>query len=421
MAQGLDESSTLLERVKCAWDSLDPSVKDLLRLNTTKDNAKSFSFTNDSNIFIRTSFRSATLQRLHISEFGKIANRSPTKAKETKTGTLQTIAAGNTVVVESTAEGKNMFSQMWNEAVSYKGKRGPKDFYPIFLSWIIDPDCRTDIEQDIMPAHAKYFEELEEELDIVLTQEQKWFWVMQYRELGDDIYQEYPSTPEEAFLASRDGTYYAKQYIINVVKKKRIYNNLYDPNLDTYVAVDLGMNDDFVVSWFQLFHDQIRIVAEYVNSGQGIEHYVNYINDKGWPIEDLILPHDAEVRELGTGTSRKDRFYELGCTRLTVLTKAKVNDGIEIVRKYMKYIYIDASCTYLQDCFMNYSKEWDDKRETWKDEPLHDEYSHGADNIRYVCSYINLYLRFIPKENVIRKPRNSIGNSGSSVVDGMAF
>jgi hypothetical protein len=30
-----------------------------------------------------------------------------------------------------------------------------------------------------------------------------------------------------------------------------------------------------------------------------------------------------------------------------------------------------------------YRKEWDDKRGYWKDKPLHDNTSHGADAFRY--------------------------------------
>ncbi|MGY2498704.1 hypothetical protein ACW4UO_30035, partial [Klebsiella pneumoniae] len=109
---------TLLERTKFLWDKLDPDIKAYLNRSLEKDNAKSFTFNNHSQIFIRVSFRSTTLQRLHISEFGKIANHSPKKAKEVKTGTLQALAVGNTGVIESTAEGRNMFKEMWDASVT---------------------------------------------------------------------------------------------------------------------------------------------------------------------------------------------------------------------------------------------------------------------------------------------------------------
>src|SRR5690606_13752124 len=136
-----------------------------------------------SQFFVRTSFRSATLQRLHISGMGKIANKYPEKAKETKNGTLQAIDPGNTAGIESTAEGANLYKDMWDTAIRYFDQLSDKDFYPVFLSWIDDPVCVSDRDQHITEKQVKYFEKLEEELDITLSQQQKNFWVIQYREL----------------------------------------------------------------------------------------------------------------------------------------------------------------------------------------------------------------------------------------------
>jgi hypothetical protein len=143
LAQGTDEASTLLERTKFLWDMLADDVKRFMGVMLEKDNTKEFSLSNNSTIFIRVSFRSTTLQRLHVSEMGKIANQYPKRAKELKTGTLQALAKGNTGVIESTAEGKNMFKDMWDSSVIAveSDQLTPKDFYPVFLSWLDDPDC----------------------------------------------------------------------------------------------------------------------------------------------------------------------------------------------------------------------------------------------------------------------------------------
>jgi len=187
MAQGTDEASKLLERVKIAWDELNPVIKDFLKLDTDKNNTKAFAFNNNSNIFIRVSFRSATLHRLHISELGKIASKYPERITETKKGTLQAIAPGNPVVIESTAEGDNAFKEMWFQARDLK-QYSLMDFKPIFLGWTLDRDCISSADEYISPKHAEYFEKLALEHNIKLTQEQKNFWVQKYRELGDDIY-----------------------------------------------------------------------------------------------------------------------------------------------------------------------------------------------------------------------------------------
>lgn len=387
MAQGQDEAATLLTRVKLLWDELAPAFKSYLNLSIVTDNTKALSLSNNSNIFVRTSFRSTTLQRLHISEMGKIANKYPEKAKETKTGTLQALAKGNTGVIESTAEGDNLFKDMWDNAIKYYGELSPKDFAPVFLSWLEDPDCIEDRDQPITDKQAKYFAEVEKQTGFQLSKQQKNFWIVQYRELGDDIYQEYPSTPIEAFMSNKDGRYYARLYLEYVKGYKREIENLYDPNLDVEIAVDLGMDDTNVLCITQEYTDGVRIVDEIYDNGKDIAYYTNELKDKPYynNIKRIILPHDAEVKELTSGKTRKQVFEEeLPHVDIDVLERIEIKDGIEAVKQMIKKLYIDPiKCPYLVSCLFGYSKEYDDKRDRWRNVPYHDEFSNGADAIRY--------------------------------------
>lgn len=383
MANGVTEAATLLHRVKLAWSNFPLSLKTYFELSQTKDNASEIGFSNGSSLFIRTSFRSATLQRLHISEMGKIANHNPARAEETKTGTLQAIKSGNTVIIESTAEGKNMFSDDWDQAVMHQGGFAGKDFKPVFLSWLGDPDCVSPREETQSEKVHEYFSGLESVLDIAITAEQRNFWLMQQRELGDKVYQEYPATAEEAFTTSRDGTFYASLFLANITLKGRLVDNLWDKNLPVTAVFDLGMNDTFVITFWQDWQGSVRLIDEYRNSGEGLAHYVGVMDKKPYTIDLVVLPHDVKVRELSTGQSRLHRLRKLGLTRTRVLPKIAVSDGIEATRRMMENLWVDKKCTYCVDCFNNYSKDWDSHTQTWKDKPLHNEYSHGADCIRY--------------------------------------
>jgi hypothetical protein len=133
-----------------------------------------------------------------VSEYGKRANSYPKRAKEVQTGTLQALAVGKTGVIESTAEGRNAFKLMWDDSLValHSGELAPKDFYPIFLSWLDDPDCVLTVDQSISKEAAEYFTKVQEATGVELTKEQKNFWISQYRELAGDVYQEYPATPE---------------------------------------------------------------------------------------------------------------------------------------------------------------------------------------------------------------------------------
>lgn len=394
MAQGLDESSTLLDRTKILWEELDDNIKALLRIKLTSDNTKEFSFSNGSRIFIRTSFRSTTLQRLHVSEMGKIANKFPEKAKEVKTGTLQAVAPGNIAVIESTAEGDNLFKTDYDIAAEIPfDELTSRDFLAVFLSWIDDPDCIEERDQTISETHTRYFAKIEAELGIKLTKLQKNFWIAKWRELGGKIFQEYPSTAEEAFLATKDGSYYAHLWNEWVKKHNRVVENLYDPNLEVQAAVDLGMNDTNAITIFQTYYsgnqEEIRFIDEIYDNGQKISYYTDIMKTKPWfdNLTHLILPPDSEVKELTSGKKRIEVFEEeLPGIDITQLEKIGVNEGIEQVRQMLPNLWVDKKLEYIPKCIKGYHKEWDEKRERFRDKPEHDEFSNGADSVRYVAT-----------------------------------
>jgi hypothetical protein len=402
MAQGSDEAKKLLDRLKHTWDTLEPWVKEFFSLKIVKNNASEFRLSNNSSMFVRTSFRSATLQRLHISELGKIANKFPERAKETKTGTLQALAPGNTGIIESTAEGVNMFKYMWDQSVKTYGsdRLAGKDFMPVFLSWIDDPDCVEWEEQYPDDDELEYFARLEEELKVTLSKEQRNFWVAQHRELEGDIHQEYPATPQEAFTAAMDGTYWAKRYLKMIVRRRRRlpYEELYDPNLDVYLTLDAGRNDYMVLVFFQVWRGQVRILAEYYNSGEWLGHYVDYVaeicEETGWNVVHWYLPHDMGVVDLtqDENKTREQILNDLGVGNTTILDKLSKLHGIEEVREAFSYIWMADECVYLEQCCLNYTKTWNPLLEVWRNEPKRNQWAHGADAIRYLVQTCTVHI-----------------------------
>jgi len=407
MAQGKAEAATLLDRVQTLWDTLDPAILSFLDLRVQTKNTTERSYTNNSSIFIRTSFRSATLQRLHISEFGKIANDNPRRARETKTGTLQTLKAGNIGAIESTAEGANDFKTMWDTAVSLQAtaqELSGKDFMPVFLPWHTDPDCLETIKQPIDQKALDYFDMLKAKHGINLSLHQKYFWVSQHRELEGDIHQEYPATPEEAFAAAKDGTYWARRYLEYVVRLDRVVEDLYDPALPVHMVADIGVNDLTVLLFFQYFEGldgvpSVRIIGEYYNSGEFIGFYADYVlhqivERRGWQVARVGLPHDAAVKDISSEErmSREDILNSRGLTQTTILPKSGLLNGIENVRAFMPFVHLDKKCSYISDCMLKYTKEWNDTANTWNTHPRRAHWNHGADATRYMVQYILLYL-----------------------------
>lgn len=391
LAQDLDAAKNLLTKCNEAWMYLSPEIKEFMQLATESDNKTEFSFSNNSKMLIKTSFRSGTLQNLHISELGKIAATDPKKSLEIKTGTLQAIGGKRKVTIESTAEGNGgLFFDIWARAFSMKARGAvfsELDFYPIFLSWLDDPDCELGVEQLISEEMADYFDALELETGYTISAKQKNFYIAKLEELGDSIKQEYPATATEAFEASKDGRYYAKE-MLNIRKGGRIVDNLFTPQLPVIVAMDLGMNDDFVLLFAQVFKGECRLIDCYSCNGEGLLHYARKISEyqrtKGYRYGAIYAPHDINVTELGTGKSRQDVFREFGI-HVKPVNRKRVMDGIEAVRIMLKYTWIDASCTELIESLERYTKRFDAGRGVWDNKPKHDSYSHIADAVRYLA------------------------------------
>lgn len=291
-----------------------------------------------------------------------------------------------------------MFKDMWDQGIRalVSGTLSAKDFYPVFLSWLDDPDCNEEVDQAPTKESIEYFAKLEEEYGIRATRTQVNFWIVQYRELGVDTFQEYPATPDEAFSAARNGTFFSKDFNKHVVRQQRIVPGLYDENLHTDVYFDLGVDDYFVLALVQWYRGEYRIVKEYFNDGMGLEHYIDWLVDQNIDIRNLIFPHDMSVRELGSANgqgyarSREDICRELLRDRnlrwgIRVLVKTSVATGIEMTRRLLKQCWFDSSCKYLMECCENYSKKWDEKIQQFTEEPVHDVFSHGADVLRQIA------------------------------------
>ena len=419
---GLEESAALLKRLDVAWDNFPEELKEFMGLKVVKSNTKALGFSNGSLVKIQTSFRGDTLQNLHVSELGKIANKNPQKAVELRAGTLQALAPGQRAALESTAEGQhNAFYDMWYDAVNLTGNRSLKDFMPVFLSWVDDPDCRTNIPQVLSTEDKDYIAEVETNLEMELSDEQKWWVATQRRELGELFNQEYPYSAEAAFAAVRDGTYYARLWND---KGTVVEEGLYDPALEVHTSWDLGMNDTTEIGFWQVFQGKPRLIDYYYNSGEGLEHYVNVLKGRNYSYGYHVFPHDIRVKELGMAKSRLGILFDLGIRRTKVIKRTNnVSNDIEVVRRMLPLLAVDkAKCGRVLKMFGRYTKQWDSNLGVFKDKPLHDEWSNPADMVRYFAMsglWSEKDTNVGSQDKFARDVRRSSGVS--NVVDGMAL
>lgn len=201
------------------------------------------------------------------------------------------------------------------------------------------------------------------------------------RAMGDDRYeQEFECSFEAAIL----GAYYGKE-MRAATEANRITAVPYEPSLPVYTAWDLGIGDTTSI-WFAQFHGaQKRIIDYYEASGVGLDHYVGVLKGKPYIYGPHILPHDARVRELGTGKTRVETLTALGLKDVTIADSIPLDDGIQAVRSFLPAAWFDAAnCAKGVEALRQYQREWDEKAKAFKPRPMHSWASHGADAFRYL-------------------------------------
>lgn len=393
-------------KIKFAYQNISADQKELLaEIGYTlpkpkSDKGNAYVFDNGSAIKVSTSYRGDTLQSLHVSEFGKICKKYPDKAKEIVTGAFEAVPAdGGVITLESTAEGKEGYFYAYSEEAR-KLKELDRtlsvlDFKFHFFSWWQRPEYAITgrIANQLIP----YFNELESKFGIVLDDRQKAWYSAKWKDLGDDIKREYPSTPKEAFEQSIEGAYYATQFA-NIYKDQRITDLTgYAESQKVNVVCDIGIGDSTAMWFWCRQGEEIQILHYHENSGEGLGYYLKYIEDiaikNNWDIGKRYAPHDMNNREFASrGKTRKELArdgIEYGkktyYADFEIVPKLGIDDGIQLVRETLpKCVFDEAECEQGIITLENYRKEWNDKLGCWRDSPLHNWASHGADAFRYL-------------------------------------
>jgi len=376
-----DAEAIFRDKVKFAYDHLPEAIR--AKVPIVSDNKTTLELGNNSLIRVGTSLRGGTLQYLHISEFGKICAKFPEKAREIVTGALNTIEQGQIAFIESTAEGQEgRFYDLCAEAQA-KARTGakltPLDWKFHFYPWWKEPTYTMDPEGVLIPpSMEKYFTGLRAH-GIELTPGQRAWYVKKAEVQREDMKREFPSTPEEAFEASVEGAYYAEQ-MARAETDGRICRVPWEPRVEVETWWDLGMDDATAIWFVQRVNSEIRIIDALEASGEGLSYYAKELRAKPYVYSRHIGPHDIEVRELGTGKSRKETAEEMGLRPFEVAPKLEVADGIEALRNLLARCYFDAEkCADLLKALKNYRKDWDENRGVWLPRPRHDWASHYAD------------------------------------------
>ncbi|MGD0486118.1 MAG: hypothetical protein ABSB94_02905 [Syntrophorhabdales bacterium] len=179
------------------------------------------------------------------------------------------------------------------------------------------------------------------------------------------------------------GAYYSKQ-LRAARSDGRITAVPHAAGHEVYTFWDLGMDDSTSIWFMQAIGRELRFIDYYEASGEGLAHYAKVLKERPYVYGDHYMPHDADVRELGTGTSRKATAENLGIRPVVVVQRARdtqaVLSGIEAGRNIMSQCWFDErKCAHGLSALEGYQAEYDEEKKKLADHPLHNWCSHGAD------------------------------------------
>jgi len=195
--------------------------------------------------------------------------------------------------------------------------------------------------------------------------------------------EQYEQEFECSFDAAIMGAYFGKE-MAEADRQGRIVENLYDPSLPVYTAWDLGIGDSTAIWFWQASGSEIRVIDFYEASGEGIEHYARVLRAKPYTYASDFVPHDAKVRELGTGRTRIETMESLRL-KPQLVPMHKIMDGINALRVLFPRIWWDRQCGVGLEALRQYRADYDDKKRVFRDAPLHDWTSHASDAARYMA------------------------------------
>ncbi|MBJ6559480.1 terminase [Enterobacter hormaechei] len=363
IAHTLNDAKRLFrEKVKYAYDKLPAEIK--AANPASNDSSGELVFKKGGSLYVSTSFRGGTLRYLHVSEFGKICAKYPDKAREIVTGAFEAVSTGCFATIESTAEGRAGYffdyCQTAEKALLQGKPLSPLDWKFFFFSWWKNPQYAIDPVEPLPQRLIEYFAEMAAKHGVVVNERQKaWYYAKQFRWLYTN---------------------------------KRIGQIPDNSHLPVHTFWDIGVGDSTAIWFVREVGEEFHIIDYYENSGEGLRHYMKVLKDRGYEYGEHWGPHDIENREFGADAkSRKElaqEGYEIDgqvySMTFNVVPKTGVDTGIESVREILpSCVFDEEKCAEGISHLEGYRKEWDDKRGCWKDKPLHDFTSHGADGFRY--------------------------------------
>jgi len=182
-----------------------------------------------------------------------------------------------------------------------------------------------------------------------------------------------------------DGAVFAREMQMAELEE-RITKVRYDPTKPVHAVFDLGWADSTSIWFVQFIAQEIRFIRYIEDSQQTMSHYLALMQTFGYVYDTLWLPHDAQNKTLAAQGRTIEEIVRNAGFKTKIIPRTSIVDSINASRTMFRNCYFDRDNCYdgLQ-CLRHYKYEVDPETKAFSKNPLHDQYSHGADAFRMVA------------------------------------
>ncbi len=197
-------------------------------------------------------------------------------------------------------------------------------------------------------------------------------------------FEEYQQVWEGICRQTVDGAIFANE-MMKAEAEDRITKVPYDPTKPVHAICDLGWSD--ATAWWlvQFVGMETHLIRYFEDNQRTMTSYLAELQTFGYVYDTIWLPHDAQSKTLAAaGRSIEDIVRNAGY-KTRILDRVPVVDSINAARTVFPNCYFDRdNCADGLNCLRHYRYDVDPETGQFSKQPLHDQYSHGADAFRYI-------------------------------------
>jgi hypothetical protein len=192
-----------------------------------------------------------------------------------------------------------------------------------------------------------------------------------------------------AFAAANLGSYFG-ELVDRMEQEQRIGDFPWHPERPVVVALDLGVSDATVATFYQPAGEYTDLIDEAAFTGLHLGEILSRIRAKPYNVTSWLAPHDIEVRDLsatsavsGEAVSRRLVAKRLGVD-FTVAPRLSHPEYHDAIRRLMasRLRIHRPGCPRTLEALASYGRDWDGRLKVWRDRPRHDEHSHYVDSVK---------------------------------------